>query len=62
MALGVAPDMHAVQLHSPQMLRHVAILWRRGAGRSQAALEFVALFRPAEHLPLAAPNERRMFC
>ncbi len=45
-----APDMHAVQLHSPQMLRHAGILWRRGAGRSQAALEFVALLRPADHL------------
>ena len=51
-----APDMHAVQLHSPQMLRHAGILWRRGAGRSKAALEFAALLRPADHLPAAAPR------
>lgn len=51
-----APDMHAVQLHSPQMLRHAGILWRRGAGRSQAALEFAALLRPADHLPVAVPG------
>ena len=54
-----APDMHAVQLHSPQMLRHAGILWRRGAGRSQAALEFAALLRPADHLPKAVPGDEK---
>lgn len=38
-----AADMHAVQLHSPEILRHAGILWRRGAGRSKAALEFAKL-------------------
>lgn len=41
-----APDLHAVVLSSPEMVRHAGILWRRGASRSTAAREFVALLRP----------------
>ena len=41
-----APDLHAVVLTSPEMVRHAGILWRRGASRSTAAREFVALLRP----------------
>ena len=46
-----APDMQAIQLHSPQMVRHAGILWRRGASRSRAAVEFAALLRPEHRLP-----------
>ncbi|MDD2546863.1 MAG: transcriptional regulator CynR [Burkholderiaceae bacterium] len=41
-----ASDLHAIALHSPQMVRHAGILWRRGASRSAAALEFVAFLKP----------------
>ncbi len=41
-----ASDLLAIDLHSPAMLRHAGILWRRGASRSRAALEFAALLRP----------------
>ena len=43
--------MQAIQLHSPQMVRHAGILWRRGASRSRAAVEFAALLRPEHRLP-----------
>jgi len=46
-----APDMQAIPLHSPQMVRHAGILWRRGASRSRAAVEFAALLRPRHRLP-----------
>jgi len=38
-----APDLHAIALTEPQMVRHAGILWRRGASRSPAAREFAAL-------------------
>ena len=41
-----ASDLVAIDLHSPAMVRHAGILWRRGASRSRAALEFAALLRP----------------
>ncbi len=41
-----ASDLHAIDLHSPTMLRHAGILWRKGASRSRAALEFAALLKP----------------
>jgi LysR family cyn operon transcriptional activator len=38
-----APDLHALALTEPQMVRHAGILWRRGASRSAAARAFAAL-------------------
>lgn len=38
-----APDLHAIELTEPQMVRHAGILWRRGASRSAAARAFAAL-------------------
>jgi LysR family cyn operon transcriptional activator len=38
-----APDLHAIALTDPQMVRHAGILWRRGASRSAAARAFAAL-------------------
>lgn len=38
-----APDLHAIALTEPQMVRHAGILWRRGASRSPAARSFAAL-------------------
>ncbi|MDD2728966.1 transcriptional regulator CynR [Malikia sp.] len=40
-----APDLHAIALSGPEILRHAGILWRRGASRSAAAREFAALLR-----------------
>lgn len=40
-----APDLPAIALTEPEILRHAGILWRRGASRSAAAREFVALLR-----------------
>jgi len=40
-----ASDLHAINLHSPTMLRQAGILWRKGASRSRAALEFAALLQ-----------------
>lgn len=42
-----AADLHTVALTSPQLLRQAGVLWRRGASRSAAALEFVARLQPA---------------
>jgi LysR family cyn operon transcriptional activator len=42
-----APELHAVALNAPVMLRHAGILWRRGASRSAAAREFAALLHAA---------------
>lgn len=44
-AARLATDLHAIDLTSPPLVRHAGILWRRGASRSTAALEFVALLR-----------------
>ena len=38
-----APNLHAIALTEPQMVRHASILWRRGASRSAAALAFADL-------------------
>jgi LysR family cyn operon transcriptional activator len=38
-----APDLHAIALTEPQLVRHAGILWRRGASRSAAARAFAAL-------------------
>lgn len=40
-----APDLPAIPLVEPEILRHAGILWRRGASRSAAAREFAALLR-----------------
>lgn len=40
-----APDLHALSLTAPQLVRHAGILWRRGASRNAAAREFAALLR-----------------
>ncbi|WP_137893465.1 transcriptional regulator CynR [Ramlibacter sp. 2FC] len=40
-----APDLRAIALTAPQMVRHAGLLWRRGASRSAAAREFAALLR-----------------
>lgn len=41
-----APDLKALALRSPQIVRQAGILWRRGSSRSAAAREFAALLRP----------------
>ena len=40
-----APDLRAIALIGPAIVRHAGILWRRGASRSAAAREFAALLR-----------------
>ena len=40
-----APDVRAILLTSPQVVRHAGILWRRGASRSAAARAFAAMLR-----------------
>lgn len=40
-----ASDLHTIELRSPAMVRHAGILWRKGASRSRAALEFAALLK-----------------
>lgn len=40
-----APDLHALAITAPQLVRHAGILWRRGASRNAAAREFAALLR-----------------
>lgn len=39
------PDLWAIALTAPQMVRHAGLLWRRGASRNAAAREFAALLR-----------------
>lgn len=46
-AARLAPDLHAISLTSPQVVRHAGILWRRGASRSAAAREFAGRLRAA---------------
>ncbi len=41
-----APDLKALALRSPQIVRQAGILWRRGSSRSAAAREFAALLQP----------------
>ena len=40
-----APDLNAIALSEPEIVRRAGILWRRGASRSAAAREFAALLR-----------------
>lgn len=40
-----APDLSAIALIGPEIVRQAGILWRRGASRSVAAREFAALLR-----------------
>ena len=40
-----APELRAIVLTAPQVVRHAGILWRRGASRSAAAREFAAMLR-----------------
>ena len=40
-----ATDLQVISLHAPQIVRQAGILWRRGASRSTAALEFAALLK-----------------
>ena len=42
-----APDLKALALRSPQIVRQAGILWRRGSSRSAAAREFAALLQRA---------------
>jgi LysR family cyn operon transcriptional activator len=42
-----APELHSIALFSPQPVRRAGVLWRKGASRSAAAREFIALLRPA---------------
>ena len=42
-----APDLKAVAMPAPQIVRQAGILWRRGSSRSAAAREFAALLQPA---------------
>lgn len=42
-----AVGLHSIALVSPQPVRRAGVLWRKGASRSPAAREFVALLRPA---------------
>lgn len=46
-ALHAGPGMHAVLLTEPLSVRRAGVLWRRGASRSTAAREFVAMLGPA---------------
>src|SRR5450830_1336821 len=41
------PDLHAMALTAPEVVRHAGLLWRRSASRSVAAREFAALLRAA---------------
>ena len=46
-ALNAGDDMRAILLNEPRTVRRAGVLWRKGASRSAAAREFVALLRPA---------------
>jgi len=41
------PDLHAMALTAPEVVRHAGLLWRRSASRSVAAREFATLLRAA---------------
>lgn len=41
------PDLHAMALTAPEVVRHAGLLWRRAASRSVAAREFATLLRAA---------------
>lgn len=44
-ASRLAPDLHAIALTAPVMVRHAGLLWRRGSSRSAAAQALAALLR-----------------
>jgi LysR family cyn operon transcriptional activator len=46
-AARLAPDLRAIALTAPEVVRHAGILWRRGGSRSAAAREFAARLREA---------------
>ncbi len=46
-AARLAPDLRAIALTAPEVVRHAGILWRRGASRSAAAREFASRLREA---------------
>ena len=46
-ATQAGPDMRAIVLTEPRTVRRAGVLWRRGASRNAAAVEFVARLRPA---------------
>ncbi|MES2186353.1 MAG: LysR substrate-binding domain-containing protein [Pseudomonadota bacterium] len=46
-ATQAGPDMRAIVLTGPRTVRRAGVLWRRGASRSAAALEFAARLHPA---------------
>lgn len=52
-----APDLKALVLRSPHIVRQAGILWRKGSSRSAAAREFAALLRPTTQR--AAPKVSR---
>lgn len=41
------PELHAMALTAPEVVRHAGLLWRRSASRSVAAREFATLLRAA---------------
>lgn len=63
-AAAQAPDLLALPLKAPVIVRHAGVLWRRGSSRSAAAREFAALLRPttqraAARLKPAGPPRTR---
>ena len=46
-AARLAPALSAISLTAPMVVRHAGLLWRRGASRSAAALDFAARLREA---------------
>jgi len=46
-AARLAPALSAISLTAPVVVRHAGLLWRRGASRSAAALDFAARLREA---------------
>lgn len=46
-AVMVSSGIQGIALISPQVIRRAGVLWRKGASRSAAAREFVAILRPA---------------
>lgn len=51
-----AANLRSIALGSPQLVRRAGVLWRRGASRSPAAREFVALLKPAARRAPSAPT------
>lgn len=47
-AARLAPDLHAIALTEPEMVRHAGLLWRRGVSHSVAVREFAAQLRTVQ--------------